>query len=151
MGNNVFQLGEFVDPYWVASSNDLEENSNFCITNNILVNVDAEKLNVVLNSSRHTQVDEDDDSDEINIQDAMEMRMGQLTRRKQFWLICTTRIYNAINYNVIFMDKIHFNVMTMMLIYYWMTRKYLFYYCDVNWYYCVVHAAVNLSIYRIDR
>jgi hypothetical protein len=49
-----------------------------------LVNVDAEKLNVVLNSSKHTQVDEDDDSDEINIQDAMEMRMGQLTRRKQF-------------------------------------------------------------------
>jgi len=24
--NNVFQLGEFVDLYWVASSNDLEEN-----------------------------------------------------------------------------------------------------------------------------
>jgi hypothetical protein len=47
-----------------------------------LVNVDAEKLNVVLNSSRHTQVDEDDDSDEINIQDAMEMRMGQLTKKK---------------------------------------------------------------------
>jgi hypothetical protein len=25
---------------------------------------------------------------------------------------------NGINYNVIFMDEIHFNVMTMMLIYY---------------------------------
>ena len=36
------------------------------------------------------------------------------------------------------MDEIHFNVMTMMLIYYWMTKKYLFYYYDVNWYYCVV-------------
>jgi len=58
---------------------------------------------------------------------------------------------NAINYNVRFMDKIHFNVMTMMLIYYWMTREYLFYYCDVNWCYCIVCAVVNLSICRIDR
>jgi hypothetical protein len=41
------------------------------------------------------------------------------------------------------MDEIHFNVMTMMLIYYWMIRKYLFYYCDINRCYCVVCAAVN--------
>ena len=36
--------------------------------------------------------------------------------------------------------------MTMMLIYYWMARKYLFYYCDVNWCCCVVREVVNLSI-----
>jgi len=50
-------------------SNDLEQNSNFCITNNIFVDVDvdAEKLNDIL-SSRYTHVDEDDDSDGINIE-----------------------------------------------------------------------------------
>ena len=77
MGNNVFQLGEFVDPYRATLSNNLEEKSIFCITNNILVNVETEKLNDVLNSSRHTQVDADDDSDEINIEVAMEMRISQ--------------------------------------------------------------------------
>ena len=41
----------------------------FCITNNIFVDVDvdAEKLNDIL-SSRYTHVDEDDDSDGINIE-----------------------------------------------------------------------------------
>jgi len=58
---------------------------------------------------------------------------------------------NAINYNVIFIDEIHFNVMKMILIYYWMTMKYLFYYCDVNCCYYVVCAAVNLSICMMDR
>jgi hypothetical protein len=50
-------------------SNDLEQNSNFCITNNIFVDVDvdAEKLNDIL-SSRYTHVDEDDDNDGINIE-----------------------------------------------------------------------------------
>jgi len=71
VGDDVFQLGELVYPYWIAPSNDLEENLNFCITNNIFVDVDvdAEKLNDVLSSNRHTQVDEDDDSDEINVED----------------------------------------------------------------------------------
>jgi hypothetical protein len=32
MGDDVFQLRELVDPYRVAPSNDLEENSNFCMT-----------------------------------------------------------------------------------------------------------------------
>jgi hypothetical protein len=68
-GDDVFQLGELVAPYQVALSNDLEQNSNFCITNNIFVDVDvdAEKLNDIL-SSRYTHVDEDDDSDGINIE-----------------------------------------------------------------------------------
>jgi hypothetical protein len=45
MGDDIFQLGELVDPYRVASSNDLEENSNFCITDNIFVDIDTEELN----------------------------------------------------------------------------------------------------------
>jgi hypothetical protein len=39
----------------------LEENSNFCVFDDSLVDVDAEELNVVLSSSRHANVDEDDD------------------------------------------------------------------------------------------
>jgi len=74
------------------------------------------------------------------------MRTSQLTKKKTILIILHNPICNAINYNVIFMDKIHFNIMTMMLIYYWMARKYLFYYCDVNWCCCVVREVVNLSI-----
>jgi len=122
-------------------SNDLEEDSKFCIVNNIFVDVDADKLNDVLNSSRHTQVDEDD-IDEINVEDCDGDEVID-EKRRQFLLICITWTCNGINYNVIFMDEIHFNVMTMMLIYYWMIKKYLFYYCDINRCYCVVCAAVN--------
>ena len=57
---------------------------------------------------------------------------------------------NAINYNVIFLDKIQFNVMTIVLIYFWMTKKHLLYYCYVNWCYCAVCEVVNLSICRMD-
>jgi len=49
-----------------------------------------------------------------------------------------TQKCNAINYNVIFIDEIF-------------TKKYLFYYCYVNLCYCVVCAAINLSIYSINR
>ena len=45
---------------------DLEENSNFHVFDDSLVNVDAEELNVVLSSSRQANVDEDDD---IHIED----------------------------------------------------------------------------------
>jgi hypothetical protein len=51
MGDDVFWLGELVDPYWVTSSNDLEENSNFYITDNIFVDVYAKDLNDVLSSN----------------------------------------------------------------------------------------------------
>jgi len=49
------------------------------------------------------------------------------------------------------MDETHFNVMIMVLTYFWMTRKYLFYYFNVNWYSYVVPAAMNLSICMMDR
>jgi hypothetical protein len=59
--DEVFQVGELVEPYRVAPSIDLEENSNFRVFDDSLVDVDAEELNVVLSSSGQANVDEDDD------------------------------------------------------------------------------------------
>jgi len=53
-------------------SNDLDENLNFHIVDNIFFYVNAKELNDILSSSRHTQVNEDDDSNEINIKDCDE-------------------------------------------------------------------------------
>jgi hypothetical protein len=47
----------------------LEENSNFRVFDDSLVNVDAEELNVVLSFSGQANVDEDDD---IQIEDCDE-------------------------------------------------------------------------------
>ena len=58
-----------VEPYWFTPSIDLEENSNFCIFDSSLVDVDAEELNVVLSSSGQAQIDEDDDTNVINVED----------------------------------------------------------------------------------
>ena len=69
MRNDVFQVSQLVDPYQIAPSIDLEENTNFRVTENIFVDVDTKELNVAFSSSRHAQVDEHDDSDEINIED----------------------------------------------------------------------------------
>jgi hypothetical protein len=55
--------------YRVVPSNDLEENLNFHVTKSTFVDIDIKELNDVLRTSRHTQVDEDDDSDKINIED----------------------------------------------------------------------------------
>ena len=46
---------------FVRWSIDLEENSNFRVFNDSLVDVDAEELNVVLSSSEQANIDEDDD------------------------------------------------------------------------------------------
>jgi hypothetical protein len=51
MGDYVFELGELVDPYQIAPSNNLEENSNFRITENIFIYVDVEELDDVLCSN----------------------------------------------------------------------------------------------------
>jgi hypothetical protein len=56
------------EPYRVAHSIDLEENSNFRVVDDSRVDVDAEELNVVLSSSGHVNIDEDDD-DDIDIED----------------------------------------------------------------------------------
>jgi hypothetical protein len=55
-----------VEPYRVAPSIDLEENSNFRVFDDSLVDVDAEELNVVLSSSGQANFDEEDD---IHIED----------------------------------------------------------------------------------
>jgi len=69
MGDDVFRLNELVNSYWVAPSNNLEEKSNFCIAKNNFVDVDIEELNDALRTNGHTQVYEDDNNDEINIED----------------------------------------------------------------------------------
>jgi len=61
--DEVFQASELVEPYRVASSIDLEENSNFHVFDDSLVDVDAEEMNAVLSSTRVVQnVDEEDDN-----------------------------------------------------------------------------------------
>jgi hypothetical protein len=69
VGDDIFQLDELVDLYRVVLSNDLEENSNFRVTKNNFVDVDIKELNDVLRTSGHTQIDTDDDSGEINVED----------------------------------------------------------------------------------
>jgi hypothetical protein len=67
VGDDVFQVIDLVEPYRVAPSINLEENSNVHVFDNSLVNVDADELNVVLSSNGQAQVDENDD--DINIED----------------------------------------------------------------------------------
>jgi hypothetical protein len=62
--DEVFQASELVEPYRVASSINLEENSNFRVCNDCLVDVDANELNVVLSStSEKKNVVEEDDNE----------------------------------------------------------------------------------------
>ena len=67
--DEVFQVRELVEPYRVAPSIELEENSNFRVLNDSLVDIDGEELNIVLNSSGQANVDEEDD---IHIEDCDE-------------------------------------------------------------------------------
>jgi len=73
MWDEVFQVNELVESYRVAPSIDMEENLNFHVFDDSLVDVDAEELNVVLSSSGQANVDEDDDDDDdIHIEDCDE-------------------------------------------------------------------------------
>jgi hypothetical protein len=67
--DEVFQVSEVVEPYRVVPSIELEENSNFCVFDDSLVDVDAEELNFVLSSSGQPNIDEEDD---IHIEDCDE-------------------------------------------------------------------------------
>jgi hypothetical protein len=61
--DEVFQASELVEPYRVAPSIDLEENSNFRVFDDNLVDVDVKELNAVLSSTSAVQnVDEEDDN-----------------------------------------------------------------------------------------
>jgi len=77
--NEIFQVNELVEPYRVAHSIDLEENSNFCVFDDSLVDIDAKELNVVLSSTGQANIDEDDDhiedcdeGDDYSIDDEVE-------------------------------------------------------------------------------
>jgi hypothetical protein len=80
--DEVFQISELVEPYRVAPSIDFEENSNFCVFDDSLVDVDTEELNV----------DEDDMISILNI--AMELMTNQLTTKKK--KILTNYLYYII-------------------------------------------------------
>jgi hypothetical protein len=67
--DEVFQVSELVEPYRVAHSIELEENSNFHVFYDSLIDVDAEELNFVLSSNGQANVDEEDD---IHIEDCDE-------------------------------------------------------------------------------
>ncbi|XP_052305336.1 uncharacterized protein LOC127904747 [Populus trichocarpa] len=67
--DEVFQVSEVVEPYRVAPSIELEENSNFRVFDDSLVDVDADELNFVLSSSGQPNIDEEDD---IHIEDCDE-------------------------------------------------------------------------------
>jgi len=79
--DKVFQVSELVEPYQVAHSIDLEENSNFRVFDDSLVDVDTEELNVVLSSTGQANVDEDDDHIEMKI--AMKVMTIQLMTKKK--------------------------------------------------------------------
>jgi hypothetical protein len=63
--DDIFQLDDLVDPYWVSPSTELKKNSNFCVTKNIFLDVDAEELNDILRMSGLTKVNKDDEIDEL--------------------------------------------------------------------------------------
>jgi hypothetical protein len=52
VGDDVFQIDELVDAYWVALSTDLEENLNFSVTENIFIDVVVKKSNDVFYRSQ---------------------------------------------------------------------------------------------------
>jgi hypothetical protein len=54
MEDNAFQFDELVDPYRVASSNDLEDNSKFHVGEHTFIDIEVEELNDILRNSRHT-------------------------------------------------------------------------------------------------
>jgi len=76
--DEVFQGSKLVEPYRVAPSIDLEENLNFRVFNDCLVDVDADELNVVLSSTsgKKNVVEEDnnkiEESDEANDNNSIE-------------------------------------------------------------------------------
>jgi hypothetical protein len=79
--DEVFQVSDLVEPYRVAPSFDLEENSNFRVFDDSFVDVDTEELNVVLSSSGQANVNEDDD-DDIILKITMELMTIRLTTSK---------------------------------------------------------------------
>ena len=61
VGDNVFQIDELIDPYQIAPSTNFEKNSDFHVAEITFVDVNAEKLNNILRTGGHTEVNEDDE------------------------------------------------------------------------------------------
>jgi hypothetical protein len=56
----VFQLNELIDTYQLTLSTELEVDSNFYVTENTYVHVDADKLNDILSTNRNIEDGEDE-------------------------------------------------------------------------------------------
>jgi len=112
--DEVFHVSELIEPYQVAPSIDLEENSNFHVFDDSLVDIDAEDLNVVLSSNGQANVDKDDD---VHIEDCDEGDDYSIVRRRRkFRLTIRMKPYVKHFFHVIYiMDDIFCNM------------KYLFY------------------------
>jgi hypothetical protein len=74
--DEVFQASELVEPYQVAHSINLEENLNFQVFNDSLIDVDTKELNVVLSSTSvqknvvkkyDNEIEEYDEADDNNL------------------------------------------------------------------------------------
>jgi len=64
-GDDVFQINKLVDAYWVTLSTDLDKNSNFCVYENIFIDIDARDLNDILRTNGHTKFNKDDEINEL--------------------------------------------------------------------------------------
>jgi hypothetical protein len=56
----VFQLNKLIDTYKLTLSTELEVDSNFYVTENTYVHVDADKLNNILSTNRNIEDGEDE-------------------------------------------------------------------------------------------
>ena len=94
--DNILQLDELVNPYQVAPSIDLEENSNFHVTKKTFVDVDAKKLKDILITSGHIEVDKDKDGeiDEVQFMKKMTIDMMMMMKLKKMKRILIKRISN---------------------------------------------------------
>ena len=72
MGDDVFQVSELVDPYRFAPSIDLEENWNFSRHREYFCWCWRWGVECYLSSSGQAQVNENDGSNEINVEDCDE-------------------------------------------------------------------------------
>lgn len=56
----MFQLNKLIDTYKLTLSTELEVDSNFYVTENTYVHVDADKLNDILSTNRNIEDGEDE-------------------------------------------------------------------------------------------
>jgi len=91
--DEVFQVSELVEPYRVAPSIDLEENSNFHVFDDSLIDVDVEEFTVVFSSSGQANVDE---MMIFILKITIKLITIQLTMNYQNHIKCKSFFYNLI-------------------------------------------------------